>query len=99
MSTTQLGHVELADGRIERARSLFAESRVLFGRIGNPMYLSWCLEGLAGIALADGDEGVVAEVCAERDELLARLDARLPPMNPGGSRVVLDALADRAGGR
>lgn len=99
MSTTQLGHVELADGRIERARSLFAESRVLFGRIGNPMYLSWCLEGLAGIALADGDEGLVAELCAERDELLARLDARLPPMNPGGYRVVLDALADRAGGR
>ncbi|MEQ0559776.1 tetratricopeptide repeat protein [Amycolatopsis sp. NEAU-NG30] len=95
MSTTQLGHVELASGRAERARELFTESRELFGRIGNPMYLSWCLEGLAGIALGDGDPSLAARLCGERDELLTRLDARLPPMNPAGYQAVLDALEER----
>jgi predicted ATPase/DNA-binding XRE family transcriptional regulator len=92
MSTTQLGHIELADGQIDRARELFAESRTLFERIGNPMYLSWCLEGRAGVALADGDEDAAARLCSDRDELLARLDARLPPMNPPGYQAILDAL-------
>ncbi|MGI5130230.1 ATP-binding protein [Pseudonocardia sp. CA-107938] len=82
MSTTQLGHVELADGRIDRARELFTQSRDLFDEIGNPMYLSWCLEGLAGVALAEGALERATQLCAARDELLARLEVRLPPMNP-----------------
>ncbi|MEV8440342.1 helix-turn-helix domain-containing protein [Actinosynnema sp. NPDC051121] len=92
MSTTQLGHVELAAGDVERARRLFTESRTVFERIGNPMYLQWCLEGLVTIALADGDRDLAARLRAERDELMTRLDMRLPPMNPPGYQAVLDAL-------
>jgi hypothetical protein len=50
---TQLGHAELAAGRIEAARILFTEGAEVFQAIGNPLYLTWCLEGLAGIAVAD----------------------------------------------
>ncbi|KAA9159325.1 helix-turn-helix domain-containing protein [Amycolatopsis acidicola] len=95
MSTTLLGHVELAGGRLGEARELLAESRVLFERIGNPMYLSWCLEGLAALAIADGEWARAASLCAQREELLARLDARLPPMNAVGFRAVEEALAAR----
>jgi predicted ATPase/DNA-binding XRE family transcriptional regulator len=97
MSTTQLGHVELADGRPERARPLFLEAANLFQAIGNPMYLSWCLEGLAGVAVTDGRMRLAAQLCAARDDVLARTAARLPPMNPPGYQHIVSTLDNALG--
>ena len=88
MSTTQLGHAELAAGQADRARDLFEESQELFERIGNPMYLSWCLEGLAAVAVADGRLEAAARFCTQRDEL----GTGLPPMNPDSHRDTVAAV-------
>lgn len=94
MSTTQLGHVELAAGRIDVARALFAESAGVFQAIGNPLYLAWCLEGLAGIAVADKRWTRAAQLCAAREALLAKIAGDLQPMNPPGHEHTL-ATVDR----
>lgn len=92
MSATQLGHVELAAGRIDRARALFLESADDFQAIGNPLYVSWCLEGLAGVAVADRRLQLAAELCAARDGVLVRISAVLPPMYPPGYRQTLSTV-------
>jgi hypothetical protein len=97
MATTGLGHVELADGRVEHARALFLESADLFENIGNPLYLSWCLEGLAGIAVTDGRHRLASQLCAARDGVLARTAAKLPPMDPPGYQHVLSTLQKTLG--
>lgn len=55
MSLTLLGHVDVAAGDAARARTLFAEAADQLHVIGNLLYISWCLEGLAGVAVARGD--------------------------------------------
>lgn len=94
MSTTHLGHVELAAGRIDAARALFAESAAVFQAIDNPLYLAWCLEGLAGIAVADKRWTRAAQLCAARETLLAKIAGDLQPMNPPGHEHTL-ATVDR----
>ncbi|MFI6595377.1 ATP-binding protein [Nonomuraea sp. NPDC050536] len=83
MSATMLGHAELATGRAEAARTLFAEAAGLFLAIGNSIYLSWCLEGLAGVA-APADPVLAAQLCQARDALLATLEAGLPAVHAAG---------------
>ncbi|MDP4506983.1 ATP-binding protein [Nonomuraea turcica] len=92
MSTNQLGHAELALGRIGQAHALFAESAAVFQAIGNPIYLSWCLEGLAGVAADRGRHDLAAQLCAAREALLDRLGSRMPPMHPAGHTHTLDAI-------
>ncbi|WP_327582237.1 helix-turn-helix domain-containing protein [Nonomuraea sp. NBC_00507] len=92
MSTNQLGHAELALGRIGQAHALFAESAAVFQAIGNPIYLSWCLEGLAGVAADRGRHELAAQLCAAREALLDRLGSRMPPMHPAGHARTLDAI-------
>ncbi len=82
ISTTQIGHLELREHRLEPARAYFSESARIFHDIGNPIYLSWCVEGLAAIAVADGRIDIAAKLCAAREALLERLGSRLPPMVP-----------------
>ena len=45
------------------AGSLLAESAALFRAIGNPLYLPWCLEGLAAV------EGGAVRLAVGKDEL------------------------------
>lgn len=97
MTTTHLGHVDLATGRIDAARALFAESAEVFQAIGNPLYLAWCLEGLAGIAVADERWEVAAQLCAARDAVLVKIYAVLPPMNRAGYRHTLATLDNALG--
>jgi len=97
MALTQLGHAELAAGRIEAARILFTEGAEVFQAIGNPLYLAWCLEGLAGIAVADQRWELAAQLDAARDNVLARIGAQLRPMHPAGYRQTLSAVDNALG--
>ncbi len=81
---TLLGHVELAAGAAERAEALCGESARLFAAIDNPLYLPWCLEGLAGVAAARGDMARAARLCGARDALWTRLGGALPPAHAAG---------------
>lgn len=97
MSTTQMGHVELVAGDTDRAHALFSEAARVFQAIGNPLYLSWCLEGLAGVAAAHRRFALAAQLCAARDAHLETIGAGLPPMNPDGYRGILATLQAELG--
>jgi hypothetical protein len=73
MAATQLGHVELAAEQPGAAQDLFTESSQVFDAIGNPLYVAWCLEGVAGVAAAEGRWAEAAEACAAREVLLAEI--------------------------
>ena len=62
MSLMLLGHPRLAEGNPDRARGELIESAGLFASTGNMVYLTWCLEGLAGVAAADLRFGRAAEI-------------------------------------
>jgi predicted ATPase/DNA-binding XRE family transcriptional regulator len=81
---TRLGHVALAADDVEAARGLFVEGAELFRAIGNPLYLPWCLEGLAGVAGAHERWDHAARLCRARDALLADLGSPLPPAHAAG---------------
>jgi predicted ATPase/DNA-binding XRE family transcriptional regulator len=94
MAATQLGHVELAAGRPDIAQDLFTESSQVFDAIGNPLYVAWCLEGVAGVAAAEGRWGEAAEACAAREVLLAEIGQTLPYLHPAAYHRVL-AVVER----
>lgn len=77
-----------------RAQALCGEGATLFQAIGNPLYLSYCLEGLAGVAVARGQATDAARLCGARDALLARLRTGPPPAHPSGyARTLATARA------
>lgn len=92
MSTTLLGQLMLTTGEIERARALLLESADAFQIIGNPIYLSWCLEGLAGVAVSEQRFNLAAELRAARDALLAKIAAKLPPMHPNAYQQTIATM-------
>ncbi|GAC1329421.1 MAG: hypothetical protein NVSMB22_21420 [Chloroflexota bacterium] len=79
---TVLGHVDLAAGNIAEAENLFHESAMTFQTLGNLIYLPWCLEGLAGVAIAAGHAVRAARLCGARDALVARMGSSSPPTDP-----------------
>jgi predicted ATPase/transcriptional regulator with XRE-family HTH domain len=92
MSTTLLGHVELAGGDRARARTLLAESGALFQETGNVVYLPWCLEGLAGLAAAEGQYERAAELAGAREALREIIGVALPPMHQAAYEQTLAAV-------
>lgn len=80
MSLALLGHVELAAGHQARATPLFLESGAIFLEIGNPLFLSWSLEGLAASAAEHGKWKQVATLSGARDQIFAQHGLILPPV-------------------
>jgi predicted ATPase/class 3 adenylate cyclase len=92
MVLTVSGHVELVMGDAERAQLDFGESARLFQALGILLTLSWCLEGLAGVALTRGEYKLAARLVGARDALLARLESPVPPAYPDGYARMLDTV-------
>jgi hypothetical protein len=90
MSLMFLGHVELADGHPEQARSNLVAAATLMRTIGNPLYLIHCLEGLAGVAAAREQWTHVARLCGARDALHSSLGLGVPPANPGAWTRIME---------
>ena len=67
MCTTILGHFALATGDIPAAREHLAEGAEAFERIGNPLYLTWNLEGRAVLASVDR---LLKEAGSDKSKLL-----------------------------
>lgn len=82
MSLTLLGHVELAEGDDGRANELLAEAADLFQTIGNLLYLPWCLEGLIGVASAQGRYQRAAELAGACESVRHRTGTSVPPIHP-----------------
>lgn len=92
MSLTLLGHLELARGGTGLARDHLAEASSLFQEIGNPMYLPWCLEGLAGVAASQGDHLLAAQIDGACEALRRQVAAFIPPVNPAAYEQVLTGV-------
>jgi tetratricopeptide (TPR) repeat protein len=91
MSLTILGHVDLAQGDLARARDGLAEASQLFLAVGNPMYLPWCLEGLACLAAASGHDQHAVELDAAREVLRGQV-GMLPPLAPTAYERILSGV-------
>jgi len=97
LSLTQLALVELADDEVGRAQTLLAESAMIFRAIGNPIYVPWCLEGLAGVAAARGEWERAARLCGTRDVLRDVLALPIPPCHPEGYARTLFSIREALG--
>lgn len=69
MTLTLLGQVEIAADEPAAAAARCAAGAHLFQRIGNPLYLPWCLEGLAALAAGRCDWVLTARLCGACDAL------------------------------
>ncbi|MDQ6603516.1 MAG: tetratricopeptide repeat protein [Chloroflexota bacterium] len=92
MALTILGHAELAMGDPGGAARHLSEAATVFQAIGNRWFLPWCLEGLAGVAVARGRAVDAALLCGARDALRERLNSSQPPMDPDGYARTLAAI-------
>ena len=97
MSLMLLGHLRLAEGDPDRARAELIESAALFASTGNMVYLTWCLEGLAGVAAAGRRFGRAAEIAGARDTLRAQTGVLLPPVHPAAYEPMLAVVRDNLG--
>ncbi len=92
MCTTILGHFALATGDVPAAREHLAEGAQAFERIGNPLYLTWNLEGRAVLASVDGDMDRAARLLTDAGEGRARLESKLPPIDESMLSRARDAV-------
>jgi tetratricopeptide (TPR) repeat protein len=91
MSLMLLGHVDLAEGDVAHAQAVLAEAGSLFASTGNMVYFPWCLEGLAALAVGQGDFERAAELAGARDTLREQIGVFLPPVYPAGYDRTLQA--------
>jgi len=97
MSLMLLGHQRLADGEPARAQDELTGAAALFQATGNMVYMAWCLEGLAGVAAAEGDLGRAAEIAGGREALRAQTGVLLPPVYPAAWERMLATARDGLG--
>jgi predicted ATPase/transcriptional regulator with XRE-family HTH domain len=89
MSLMLLGQLRLAEADPDRARAELAEAAALFTSTGNMVYLTWCLEGMAGVAAAGQELERAAEIAGGRDALQAHTGVLLPPVHPAAYERML----------
>jgi hypothetical protein len=84
-----LGHVELRAGELDRAEECLLEAASMHAALGNPLYVPWCLEGLAGLAAARGRVADAARLCGLREAMRERVGRGLPMADPAGHEHTL----------
>lgn len=94
MSLTMLGHVDLADEAVADAQQHLTKAATVFLDIGNLMYLPWCLEGLAAVAVAAGDITLAATLEGTQQAVRARTGVSTPPIHPAAHAGVVAAVHD-----
>jgi predicted ATPase/DNA-binding XRE family transcriptional regulator len=89
MALALLGHVELRAGELEPAEECLLEAASLHAALGNPLYMPWCLEGLAGVAAARGQTVEAARLCGLCEAIRERVGRGLPMADPVGHEHTL----------
>lgn len=97
MSLTQLGFAEIGAGNATLAYERLAAAVPIFTEIGNPLYVSWCFEGLAGFAGMHRQWVVVAQLIGACDAFQRSLGEGLPPADPGTYAHLVSASKDELG--
>jgi hypothetical protein len=65
--------------------------------IGNPLYLPWCLEGMAGVASGREDWILAARIAGARDALQGSLGVQVPPADPAAHERTLARTREALG--
>lgn len=78
-SLFNLGSVDLMVGRLDEARVRFRESLILSRSAGDKEDIAWCLEGIAGLAAADGYGERAAFLLGAAGALLEQMGAAFKP--------------------
>jgi predicted ATPase/DNA-binding XRE family transcriptional regulator len=91
MSLMSLGHVEVASSNHRSARDRFAEAVAVLAEIGNDLYLPWCLEGLAAVAVEYGKHATAAQLDGAREAIQERTGTSIPPLHPSRHAETLEA--------
>ena len=85
------GRQALACHRIDKAYDHLVDSAAEFDAIGNLIYVSWALEGIAAILAARGAFEQSSVLCAGRDAFLERQTSALP-LNLQDGRLQLGSV-------
>jgi tetratricopeptide (TPR) repeat protein len=96
---TFLGHVALAEGDLAEAEARLTESVGLFRAVGNPLWMPWYLEGLAGLAAERGRWEQASRLCGAMDALRAAFGFGLLAADPAGYARRLAQCREALGGR
>ena len=97
MDRTVLGHVVLACGDPAEALALLTQAAGDFAAIGNPLYLSWCLEGLLAVAVAQGDHDRAARLEGARGSVHAHVGSAPTPLHGDAHARAVDAARSALG--
>ena len=97
ITLTQLGQAELATGNVARAEALINEGAALHRGLGTPHTIPWCLEGLAGVAVARMEWERAARIAGALDAIRAQLGPSFPPAHPAGYRDAIAATREALG--
>lgn len=76
---TLLGHLARAQQDYPLARARYQESLGLYRRLRNPMYIAWCLEGMAALDRAEHHYERATQLCAAAAALRLKEQTPLPP--------------------
>jgi predicted ATPase/class 3 adenylate cyclase/DNA-binding CsgD family transcriptional regulator len=82
-STWGLGRALLGQGHVVQAHACLLESSRLFDEIGDRLFFSTCLDGLAEVALALGQPRCAARLLGAAQSILERIGAVRLPVNRG----------------
>ncbi len=92
MSLLLSGHLALAQQATGHAFELFAEATRLMLEFGNPLYLSWCAEGVMAIAADRRDWDRAARLCRVREAIIAKTGSLLPPIRQASFTDVIQLI-------
>lgn len=97
MSLIVLGHVEIASGNQGTARDLLGQAALLCVSIGNEIYLPWCLEGIAAIAVASGDHAMAANLEGGRDAIAQRTGTSIHALHRSAHETTIQTARSASG--
>jgi predicted ATPase/DNA-binding XRE family transcriptional regulator len=90
VTRTHLGLLEFSLSHFYEARGHYSEALALYRRMGSDVYLAWCLEGVAALDVAEGNDARAVTISAGAEALRAREQA---PRPAGEQRAFERALA------
>ena len=92
---TLLGHLARDQQDYERAKGRYRESLAIYQQLGNATYTAWCLEGIAGVACAEGSYQHATRLCAASAALRVAAHTPLPPSEQDDfDKLVMTARAE-----
>ena len=74
-----LGYIALEHGEFAQGRASFGAALPLYRAIGNPMAVAECLEGMGGVAAAEGRPSHAARLLGAANRLRDSIRAPVPP--------------------